>query len=127
MRGEAFRLVLEDALSSAKGRHGVGGSPERDTTGRPDAMAPKQDGRGLSPATVTESDAGQHRRGEQRCDGWPAGPASWAGLAARKREGKSLEASWFGLSAGILKTHCVAHRIDQPSPNFGRSAKQPRR
>jgi hypothetical protein len=26
-------------------------------------------------ATATESGAGQHRRGEQRCDGWPAGLA----------------------------------------------------
>jgi hypothetical protein len=26
--------------------------------------------------------------------------------------------------AFILKTPCVVHRIDQPSPNFGRSAKR---
>jgi hypothetical protein len=32
---------------------------------------------------------------------------------------------WFRLSAGILKTPCVAHRIDQPSPNFGQSAERP--
>jgi hypothetical protein len=25
---------------------------------------------------------------------------------------------------GILKTPCVVHRIDQPSPNFGRTAKR---
>jgi hypothetical protein len=34
--------------------------------------------------------------------------------------------TWFNWRVpGILKTPCAAHRIDQPSPNFGRSAERP--
>ena len=37
-----------------------------------------------------------------------------------------MEASCgFCLGTGISKTPCVAHRIDQPSPNFSRLAERP--
>jgi hypothetical protein len=31
----------------------------------------------------------------------------------------------FRLGTGILKRPCAAHQIDQPLPNFGRSAERP--